>query len=305
MITFVNAKINIGLQVVNRRPDGYHDLQSIFYPVGLYACTPRNPEVFCDLLEIVPARTSQSSIPFSFMTEEGKLDCQNEKNLVFKAAKLYFEHSQSPGFSANIQLIKNIPMQAGMGGGSADAAFTLRTLRDLDREFCDSNRLDGCHIPDDKTLQEMAAKLGADCPFFLYNKPAFVTGIGDRLQPIDLDLSGKWLVVAKPTVSISTREAFAGITPRPADFDLRLLPDIPIEQWRDAVKNDFEVSFFGKYPETLRIKEDLYASGALYSSLTGSGSCIYGIFEDRVVAEDARRLLADNPTISALYLLLL
>lgn len=305
MITFVNAKINIGLQVVNRRSDGYHDLQSIFYPVGIYAGTPKNPESFCDLLEIVPARTSQGSIPFSFMTEEGKLDCQNEKNLVFKAAKLYFEHAPSTAFSANIQLIKNIPMQAGMGGGSADAAFTLRMLRDLDREFCEANRLDGGHIPDDRTLKEMAAKLGADCPFFLYNKPAYVTGIGDRLQPIDLDLSGKWLLVAKPTVSISTREAFAGITPRAADFDLRLLPEIPVEQWRDAVKNDFEVSFFGKYPETRRIKEDLYAGGALYSSLTGSGSCIYGIFEDRAVAEEARRLLADNPTISALYLLLL
>ena len=302
MIRFVNAKINIGLQIVRRREDGYHELQTVFYPVGLYAGTPRNPVEFRDILEIVP-REKVSAMPFSFRQTGRGLDCPEEKNLVWRAARLYFERCATPGFAADITLDKHLPDGAGMGGGSADAAFTLRLLRDLELDHAAGICLSQGEIPDDTRLAEMALTLGADCPFFIYNRPAFAEGIGERLQPVGLDLAGCMLLVAKPHVSISTREAFAGITPREPDFDLREIDRLPMELWRDKIKNDFEIPFFGKFPELLGVKEEMYGCGALYSSLTGSGSCIYGIFPDAMSAEAARAILSPSPLIASLYLL--
>lgn len=269
MIAFVNAKINIGLQVVARRPDGYHELQTLFYPVGIHAGTPGNPVEFCDVLEIV---RTDSGEPFTLVTTGRHVDCPVEKNLVWRAAQAYFSRGVADGFSVSIRLDKHLPDGAGMGGGSADAAFTLRMLADLEREYSG-------HCADDATLHDMALSLGADCPFFLLNRPAYAGGVGEKLTPVPLDLSGKWLLVVKPGVSVSTREAFAGITPRPSDFDLRTLCNLPAEQWRGVVHNDFEDSIFAIHPFMASVKEALYAHGALYASLTGSGSCIYGIFD--------------------------
>lgn len=294
MVTFVNAKINIGLRVVRRREDGYHELQTIFYPVGLFAGTPRNPEAFCDILEIVTEPVSEEKgNSFEFISSGRSMDCSLEKNLVYRAAKLYLDEFAVPCLKPVIRLQKHLPDGAGMGGGSADAAFTLKLLRDL---------LDG---PDDVELARLALKLGADCPFFIYNKPAYATGIGEKLEPIALDLSGKWLVVVKPAVSISTKEAFAGISPAEPDFDLRDILSLNPNEWRKFVKNDFEAPFFKSHPEMEAVKQRFYDTGAFYASLTGSGSCIYGIYDNIEDASKAKDCLSAIPTITAAYLLFL
>ncbi len=296
MIRFVNAKINIGLQIVSRRPDGYHDLQTLFYPVGLHAGTARNPEAFCDILEIT---RSDSKSGFTLSSSGNKVECPQVKNLVWRAAELFFAAlPQESDFSVNISLDKHLPDGAGMGGGSADAAFTLAMLADLAKEHVSVGT-----VPPDAELAEMALRLGADCPFFLLNRPAYAEGVGEKLHPVPLDLSGKWLVVVKPDVSVSTREAFAGVTPKAATFDLRTLPSLPIVEWREVVHNDFEDSIFPRYPQFAEIKSALYATGALYASLTGSGSCLYGIYSDCDSAEVARREMKTIPTITSTYLL--
>jgi len=298
MIAFVNAKINIGLQVVRRREDGYHDLQTLFYPVGIYAGTPVNPETFCDIIEVTPGAPGN----VAFEATGRAVDCPPEKNLVWRAARLMLDRGMPDGFGAAIRLDKHLPDGAGMGGGSADASSTLRLLRDAAAEYA---ALTGktWDAPDDAEMAAMALRLGADCPFFLTNRPAYAQGVGERLEPVPLELGGKWLTVVKPAISISTREAFAGIRPKPAAFDLRSLPALPIEDWRGVVHNDFEDSIFPAHPEFLEIKERLYGAGAEYASLTGSGSCIYGIFADEESAKGARGEISSHPTISASYLL--
>ena len=290
MIAFVNAKINLGLQIVRRREDGYHDLRTIFYPVGLYAGQPENPVAFCDILEIVPV-TSNSR--FSFITTGRAVDCPVEKSLVWRAADLYFKRFGHPDLSVDIHLEKHLPDGAGMGGGSADAAFTLRLLRDLDQ----------APLPDDETLARAALELGADCPFFILNRPAYAEGVGECLSPIDINLAGKWIAVAKPDVFVSTREAFAGVSPAMPEFDLRSLPSIPMERWREVLVNDFEKSIFPIHPNLEMIKEEFYRLNAIYASLTGSGSCIYAIFDGEDLAKVALQILDARPDIVSTYLL--
>lgn len=290
MIAFVNAKINLGLQIVRRREDGYHDLRTIFYPVGLYAGQPENPVAFCDILEIVPV-TSNSR--FSFITTGRTVDCPVEKNLVWRAADLYFKRFAHPDLYVDIHLEKHLPDGAGMGGGSADAAFTLRLLRELDQ----------APLPDDETLARAALELGADCPFFILNRPAYAEGVGECLSPIDINLAGKWIAVAKPDVFVSTREAFAGVSPSMPEFDLRSLPSIPMERWREILVNDFEKSIFPIHPNLEMIKEEFYRLNAIYASLTGSGSCIYAIFDDEDLAKVALQILDARPDIVSTYLL--
>ena len=290
MIAFVNAKINLGLQIVRRREDGYHDLRTIFYPVGLYAGQPENPVAFCDILEIVPV-TSNSR--FSFITTGRAVDCPVEKNLVWRAADLYFKRFAHPDLSVDIHLEKHLPDGAGMGGGSADAAFTRRLLRELDQ----------APLPDDETLARAALELGADCPFFILNRPAYAEGVGECLSPIDINLAGKWIAVAKPDVFVSTREAFAGVSPAMPEFDLRSLPSIPMERWREILVNDFEKSIFPIHPNLEMIKEEFYRLNAIYASLTGSGSCIYAIFDDEDLAKVALQILDARPDIVSTYLL--
>lgn len=178
---------------------------------------------------------------------------------MWRAASQFFDRLGDDRFSVTIRLDKHLPDGAGMGGGSADAAFTLAMLADLAKEHaaeCTVTSKSGITkehvsvgaVPSEAELAEMALRLGADCPFFLLNRPAYAEGVGERLQPVPLDLSGRWLLVVKPDVSVSTREAFAGVTPKAATFDLRTLPSLPIERWREVVHNDFEDSIFPQYP---------------------------------------------------------
>lgn len=281
MIKFVNAKINLGLNIVSRREDGYHDLETVFFPVGIESGMPQQPEAFDDILEISIVSGKQSGCRFQLMGR--KIDCAPEKNLVVKATTLFFK-SYVDRFGpmedlgmVNVILDKHLPDGAGLGGGSADASFCLMSLNELT-----GNRFG------QKDLAEMALRLGADCPFFIYNTPSFAEGVGEILTPVEIDLSGRWLLIVKPDVHISTKEAFAGIKPRKPRFDLRFLPDLPLERWKEMVVNDFEESVFPVRPELKELKQSFYDHGAVYASMSGSGSSIYGIFSDRDTANRMR-----------------
>lgn len=310
MIKFVNAKINLGLNIIGKREDGYHLLQTIFVPVGLYNGTPANPEPFCDILELTQVENpgefngvsaiSHESNCMNWIDNErgiryiftGKLpDCPPEKNLVVKAASLFVDYvcknypksSITKEDNLTLRLHKVLPDGAGMGGGSADATFTLLLLNDMLREM-------GMHCLDDTRLEELAVKIGADCPVFVKNRVAYAEGIGERLAPMpELAslLKGKWLAIAKPDLHISTKEAFAGVAPAVPGFELKNILQLPISAWRESIKNDFEESLFPKYPVLENIKYSLYNSGALYASMTGSGAALYGIFEEKDTAQKA------------------
>lgn len=299
MIEFVNAKINIGLQIVRKREDGYHDLQTVFYPVGIYAGTPENPEVFGDILElsqspageIDPSREEEIRLRMPRIELGGKrVDCEMEKNLVWRAAREFIDKTGVDASALTLRLEKHLPFGAGMGGGSADASFTLRILA---KQFGIET------LP----LEEMALRLGADCPFFIRNRAVYAEGVGEKMSDIDLNLGGYWLVAVKPDLFISTKEAFAGVRPKEADFDLRRLPEIPIREWRVIVKNDFEVSLAPRYPIIGEIKERLYKSGALYAAMTGSGSVVYGIYGTKEEAVKSKCEFAGETTIEHVYLL--
>lgn len=248
MITFPNAKINIGLNVVSKRKDGYHNLESIFYPIEL-----------CDVLEIVEAKKSK-------ITTSGiKIEGDVQSNLVLKAYKLLNNKYQIPEVA--IHLHKNIPFGAGLGGGSSDAAFTLKML----------NELFQLNLKEEQLIY-FAEQIGADCPFFLKNKPCFASGIGNRLEPILLDLSKYKIVVVKPDIFVGTPEAYRNIIPKKPAFNLHKLNNLPIEEWKNVAVNDFEENIFSIYPEVRKIKEILYEQGALYAAMTGSGSAVFGIY---------------------------
>lgn len=254
MISFPNSKINLGLYITNRRSDGYHDLETVFYPVtGLH-----------DALEIVPAKGTDTQLHLDGKTVAGN----PEQNLVWKAYELMKQRFPAKVPALDIYLLKNIPMGAGLGGGSADGTFMLKLLND----FC---RLELT----DSALAEMALTLGSDCPFFIYNTPQLAKGRGEQLSPLPLlDLSAYSIQIICPEVHISTKAAFGMITPRKPMFDLRRLPELPVEQWKTNISNDFEDPVFMQHPELLNIKKQLYAQGAVYASMTGSGSALYGIF---------------------------
>lgn len=295
MIKFVNAKINLGLQIVRRRDDGYHDLQTLFYPIGLHAGTPENPVEFCDILEVTPSSGTSGSVGSSSQVGTFEFFSASpyaaEQNLVYKAAKSYYDRFPSAP-AMRISLEKHIPDGAGIGGGSADASLTLRML----------NEANG-FAATDAELTGMALKLGADCPFFLLNAPAYAEGVGEKLEPVPLDLAGYWLLLVRPYLRISTKEAFAGVTPRKSTFDLRGLPLFSIDTWKYLVHNDFEDSIFPQFPQLAAIKKNLYATGAIYASLTGSGSCLFGIYLSEQAAAQAAESLRSDSTIQSSYLL--
>lgn len=249
------AKINLGLNIVAKRADGYHDLETVFYPVDIR-----------DTITITAMPDSQGECHLSI---EGKeIEGNPENNLVVKAYRAVSERYNIP--SVNIRLKKKIPMQAGMGGGSADCAFTITALNGL---FCLGMT--------EAEMQAMAASLGADCAFFVSPTPAFATGIGERLTPIALDLSDYFILVVKPDVAVSTREAFSGISVRkPERCSRDIVMDMPVEKWRQCLVNDFEQSIFSLHPELEGIKKGLYALGARYAAMSGSGSSLFGIFEE-------------------------
>lgn len=279
MIKFINAKINIGLDITGRRADGYHLLSTFFYPVGKYSGTAANPERFCDMIEITQRAADEGydyeSNGIYYLFEGNKIECPPEKNLVVKAADLMcgrfgadFKSKIGP---LTLRLVKNIPDGAGMGGGSSDATHTMLMLNSIVAES-------GVKPLPERDLLDMAGCLGADCPVFVANSPAYAEGIGEKLESVDEILKDMWIAVVKPDVSISTREAFAGIVPHTPEASLRDLIKLPLGEWKGKIKNDFEESLFPKYPALKEIKEKLYSEGAEYASLTGSGAALYGIF---------------------------
>lgn len=256
MLSFPNCKINIGLYITARRSDGYHNLETVFYPVAL-----------TDVLEIVPADVADIHL-------HGKGIAGNKHdNLIWKAYERM--RARFPAISTlDIHLLKNIPMGAGMGGGSADGAFMLRMLNDYYKLGLEKQE-----------LAAIALELGSDCPFFIYNTPQFATGRGEVMQPATVDLSAYSIQLICPDVHISTAAAFKMITPKAAPFNLRRLQEIPIGKWVEYISNDFEEPVFVQHPALAAIKQQLYNQGAVYASMSGSGSTLYGIFEKGKRAE--------------------
>lgn len=270
MIVFPNAKINLGLNIVERRPDGYHNIETVFYPIPL-----------CDALEIVPSHGTDATLT----CYGNEVNCPVEKNLVMKAYRLLQQRHQLP--PVDIFLYKHIPDGAGLGGGSSDAAFTLSTLNHMFSLGLGSEEL-AAH----------AATLGADCAFFIYNTPMMATGIGDVMSPISVSIEGLTLLLIKPPVSVPTKAAYAQVTPKPAQVPIPSILEQEPQQWRDALVNDFEASVFAQYPELAHIKQSLYDAGALYAAMSGSGSSIFGIFPGTISRSQLERLplLTHYPT---------
>jgi len=252
MLTYPNAKINLGLHVVEKRPDGYHNIETVFYPIGL-----------CDILEVEP---SESCSDYSFSSSGIALSGDPEDNLIVKAYRLLQSNYQIPPI--DITLIKQIPFGAGLGGGSSDAAFMLKAL----------NEMFELKITP-KKLEKIASLLGADCPVFIKNKAVFATGTGNEFTTLKLSLKGYFLLLVKPDIHVSTPEAYSLVVPSKPAASLFDSIQKPVKEWKILIKNDFEKSVFSKYPQIEKIKQDLYNSGALYASMSGSGSSVYGIFE--------------------------
>jgi 4-diphosphocytidyl-2-C-methyl-D-erythritol kinase len=268
MILFPNAKINLGLNVVEKRQDGFHNIETIFYPIPL-----------CDALEVVPADKDCTSFSTSGLSVPGN----PASNLVLRACTLLssiipHNHarqsavtSSSPPMLSHYQvhLHKVIPMGAGLGGGSSDGAFTIKLL----------DQLRGLNLSAEE-MERIALELGSDAPFFIGNRPVYATGRGDQFAPCAIDLSGFHLVVVKPDVHISTAEAYAMITPKHPAKPLNELILGEIDQWKEMITNDFEEPLFKRYPAIAAIKQNLYDAGACYASMTGSGSAVFGLFRE-------------------------
>lgn len=258
MVTFPNAKINIGLNITSRREDGYHNIETIMIPIP-----------WRDILEIVPAKGKESTLTITGR----QVNCPTEKNLVMKAFRAMESRFNLP--SVDMFLHKVIPDGAGLGGGSADAAFAITCLNQL-FELNASNA----------ELAEIGTTIGADCPFFIYNTPMFAQGIGTEFSKISLDLSGYKILVVKPQVSVPTAQAYAGVTPSTPKHILTQSIATPIEHWHNTIKNDFEHSIFPLHPIVAEIKRQIIKLGADYASMSGSGSAVYGIFKgDKLSAE--------------------
>lgn len=253
MIIYPNAKINIGLNVVERRKDGYHNIETVFYPIELQ-----------DVIELKIDRRRRKNTCALRVTGE-LLDGSPEDNLIVKAYRLLADDFELPHIAFHLH--KHIPTGAGLGGGSADASFVLCAIN----EMCELGLTT-------RQLERYAARLGADCPFFVRNKPMYAEGIGDRMKTVKVDLKGKYIVLVKPDVFVSTRDAYADIVPAPSKHPLTELLQKPLRTWKKAVVNDFEGSVFRRFPEIAAIKDRLYDLGAEYASMSGSGSSVFGIF---------------------------
>ncbi len=251
MILFPHAKINLGLNVLFKRKDGFHEIETCMYPIPLF-----------DVLEVIPNQTIQ------FENSGLLIDGNFSDNLIFRAYQLLNEKFHLP--NVYIHLLKQIPMGGGMGGGSSDATYMLKAL----------NHLFNLQLSN-KEISDFASQLGSDCPFFIEPTPKIATGRGEILKPISLDLSGFYLKLIFPGIHISTKEAYSKVridrNPVPIEEILKLEP----EEWNGKLSNAFEFSAFSIYPQLKRIKESLYEEGALYASMTGSGSTIFGLFKNK------------------------
>ena len=252
MITFANAKINLGLNLIEKRPDGYHNLETIFYPVNIM-----------DAVELVDANET------SCMTKGIEIPGQDKDNICLKAFRKLHVDFNLP--HQQIVLLKNIPVGAGLGGGSADAAFLIKLVNEKFNL--------GLSI---KQMQEYARALGADCAFFIENRPAFAFAKGDEFEELKINLSNFYMVVVKPPIHVSTALAYANVNVKQPSTSLKKLIHLPLEEWRTTIFNDFEPSVFDKYPEIDEIKTKLYTAGAKFALMSGSGSSVFGIFEAAV-----------------------
>lgn len=249
MLSFPHAKINLGLHIVAKRPDGYHDLESCFYPIP-----------WTDALEVTKADT------FSFVTTGLSIPGDENNNLCIKAY-LLMKDTYSIG-PVHIHLHKAVPMGAGLGGGSSDGAFTIRLLNELYQLELTTPE-----------MEHLAAQLGSDCPFFTQDQAVFATGTGTTFQPADIDLSGKYLAIKHPEIHVDTKNAYSQVVPHKPPQTITDLLKMPMKDWKDHLINDFETAVFQSHPEIQAIKEQLYENGAIYASMSGSGSAVYGIFE--------------------------
>ena len=255
MITFPIAKINLGLNVVEKRADGYHNLQTVFFPVPLLDAL--------DVQEMGAEFPSQYDCDLKVSNIH--IDGDEQRNLVVRAYNLLKQDfPDMPRVHAH--LYKGIPTQAGMGGGSSDCGFMITLL----------NKMFNLGLRDEQLIQ-YAARLGADCAFFILNKPCYAEGIGEKLQPIQLSLSGWYLSLVRPDIPVSTREAFALIKPHYPEFNCKEVVQLPVEEWRGKLTNDFEDSVFAVHPELGAVKDRLYELGATYAAMSGSGSTLFAL----------------------------
>lgn len=258
MIAFSNIKINLGLYVINKRDDGYHNIETIFYPIPNY-----------DTLElIIDSNKPNNSVTFQLYGL--KIDGPESDNLILKVYYLLAKDFELP--AASFYLIKNIPMGAGIGGGSSNAAYALKLLNNVLKLNLNIAQ-----------LKNYAAMLGSDCTFFIENKPSYAFGRGELLEPIDISLKGYFFVLVKPNVHVSTSQAFSNVQVRgEQEESLKILIKNPIEKWRGLIENDFEKSVFMNHTIIRTIKESLYENDAIYASMSGSGASVYGIFDKEV-----------------------
>lgn len=252
MLAFANAKINLGLHVTGKRADGYHNLETIFYPVKIY-----------DVIETLDAEVLSCTIRGTDIPGDTK------DNICLRAYHLLRNDFDLP--PQHLCLLKNIPIGAGLGGGSADAAFLIKLLNEKFKLSLSNEQ-----------MEDYARKLGADCAFFIRNESVYAEGKGDEFSEVSIDLSGYFLVLVKPEIHVSTAEAYDGIKAAPPVTSLKDLIHLPLSDWKAQLKNDFETSVFLKYPEIENIKNNLYRNGAVYASMSGSGSCVYAIFKSAV-----------------------
>jgi 4-diphosphocytidyl-2-C-methyl-D-erythritol kinase len=261
VVRFPHAKINIGLQVMAKRPDGFHHINTLFYPLP-----------FCDVLEVVPAE--ETVLHLTGLPLEGA----TADNLCLKAYRILQKHYNLPPVA--IHLHKVIPTGGGLGGGSSDASHTLLALDKLFSLYCPEQQ-----------LMDYAAQLGSDCAFFVQSKPALAEGRGEILHPTEICLAGYYILLAKPPVQVSTAEAYAHIVPRQPAQPLRDLVRLPVAAWREKVCNDFEAGIFARHPEIAILKAALYDKGAIYAAMSGSGATVFGLFADEQTGQQARTAL--------------
>jgi 4-diphosphocytidyl-2-C-methyl-D-erythritol kinase len=255
MIRFANCKINLGLQVTKKRADGFHNIETVFYPIPFY-----------DIVEVISSPNNQ----FNFTSSGIKIPEADDNNLCIKAYKALL-NQYPPIANVHLHLHKTIPLGAGLGGGSADAANVLLLL----------NEKFSLNLSDD-TLKTIALNLGSDVPFFIENKASFATGRGEILSPVSVNLSSYKIVIINPCVHISTAWAFSNIIPKKTDNSIKKIIQEPIRNWKEYLLNDFEEAVFLKFPVVKEIKEMLYSQGAVYASMSGTGSTVYGIFEKEI-----------------------
>jgi 4-diphosphocytidyl-2-C-methyl-D-erythritol kinase len=260
VITFPNAKINIGLNVVKKREDGFHDIETLFYPLAL-----------CDILEVIENK-ELSKGEYTYTSYGIEVDCAVEDNIIIKAYQLLASKYDIPAI--DISFHKIIPFGGGLGGGSADAAYMLKLLND---KFTLGISID--------VLEVYASQLGSDCAFFIKNEPVYAHGRGELFKEIDFSLKGKYIVLVKPDIAVPTGKAYLGIKPKPSVFDLREINTIDIKDWKDNLYNDFETSVFKAFPEIADIKDILYTKGAVYAGMSGSGASVFGIFDEAIDLE--------------------